>query len=276
MDREQISDPADERVAEFTGLTDAELRRGVEGQGGRYGNGIFVVEGTLAISVLLGLGRRWSVRSVLVTAKKLGEIDASALEASGARVLIAEPGLLDAIVGFNLHRGAVASVDRPPPSDPALVLAGARQAVMLEGINDQENLGVIFRNAAALGADAVLLSPTCCDPLYRRTVRVSMGHVLSVAFAVTAPWPGAVDAAKEAGFETIALTPNAEAEAIDAVGPAASRRAVLLGSEGPGLTDHALRRADRRVRIPMRADVDSLNVAAAAAVAFHRLFTVGS
>lgn len=268
---EPVDDPRDPRVAEFVGLTDAELRRGMEGTGGRHGRGLFIVEGTLAIGVLLQR-RAWSTRSVLVTQKKLPELDHTALARSGAAVYVATQAVLNEVVGFDLHRGAVASADRPPPADADDLLAVASSVVMLEGIGDQENLGVLFRNAAALGADAVLLSPACCDPLYRRTVRVSMGHVLSVPFATTTDWPEAVDRARAAGFETVALTPDPDAEPIDTVAPACAKRAVLLGSEGPGLSGPALAAADRRVRIPMRAGIDSLNVANAAAIGFHRLF----
>ncbi|MGI8791958.1 MAG: TrmH family RNA methyltransferase [Acidimicrobiales bacterium] len=265
-----IADADDPRVAEYLGLTDAELRRGVEGTGGAYGEGLFIVEGTLAIGELLASG--WSVRSVLVTEKKLPELDQKALLDTGASVFVAPKSVLNQVVGFNLHRGAVACADRPIPVAMADVLHGAVNLVMLEGINDQENLGVIFRNAAALGADGVLLSPTCCDPLYRRTVRVSMGHVVNVPFTTSPPWPDAIEAVREAGFEAVALTPDDEAENIDSYRGVGERVAVLLGSEGPGLTSAAMTAADRRVRIPMSGTVDSLNVAAAAAIGFHQLF----
>lgn len=276
-----VDDPTDQRVREFVGLSDAELRRGVEGTGGRHGRGIFIVEGTLAIGVLLR-EPQWSVRTLLVTPKKLAELDPDLVACCGAQVLVAAQAVLDAVVGFNLHRGAVASVDRPCPRGPETVV-GAEQLVVLEGINDQENLGVLFRNAAALGADAVLLSPTCCDPLYRRTVRVSMGHVLSVPFAVATAWPDPLHRLHGAGYTTVALTPATSAPAVDELASDLAHRragghrrvAVLLGSEGPGLSDAALSAAEHRVRIPMGPGVDSLNVAAAGAVAFHRLFEVG-
>lgn len=261
----------DHRVREYVGLTDAELRRGVEGTGGRDGQGLFIVEGVLAINVLLAR-RGWALRSVLVTEKKLAELDAASLTATGAPVYVADQRVLNAVVGFDLHRGAVAAVDRPSDLGVAGVVEPATTLVMIEGLNDQENLGVIFRNAAALGADGVLLSPNCCDPLYRRTVRVSMGHVLTVPFARTGPWPEAVTSVGGAGFTTVALTPDPTAAPIEELGTLGDKVAVLLGSEGPGLTEGAMAAAHQRARIAMRLGVDSLNVSNAAAIAFHRLF----
>lgn len=274
---ELIADPADPRLAVFRDLTDAELRRGVEATGGRHGQGTFIVEGTLAINVLLARLDRWSVQSLLVTEKKLAEIDADGLQRSGAAVHLASQEVLNGVVGFDLHRGAVAAADRPPSMSPddqaAEVLDRVGTAVVLEGITDQENLGVLFRNAAGLGAGVVLLSPTCCDPLYRRTVRVSMGHVLTTPFAHTAPLPGGLDALHERGFETVALTPAADAAPLDDLADTIGDRvAVLLGSEGPGLTPATMAAASHRARIPMARGVDSLNVAAAGAIAMHRLF----
>jgi tRNA G18 (ribose-2'-O)-methylase SpoU len=148
---------------------------------------------------------------------------------------------------------------------------------VLEGVNDHENLGALFRNAAALGVDAVLLGPRCSDPLYRRSVRVSMGHVLRVPFVeLPGPWPASLDVLKAAGLRVAALTPAADAQPLTAqpftaASPTGQRVAVLLGAEGPGLTPEALAAADVRLRIPMAPGVDSLNVATAAAVAFHAL-----
>jgi tRNA G18 (ribose-2'-O)-methylase SpoU len=175
---------------------------------------------------------------------------------------------LSQVVGFRVTRGVLASADRPPPPEVGALLAAARRVVVLEALNDFENLGALFRNAAAFGVDAVLLDPQCADPLYRRSVRVSMGHVLQVPFAVLpGAWPGSL--ARLDGFTTVALTPGGST-LLRAV-PPLERWAVLLGAEGPGLTDGALARADLRVRIPMAAGVDSLNVATAAAVALAHL-----
>jgi tRNA G18 (ribose-2'-O)-methylase SpoU len=154
------------------------------------------------------------------------------------------------------------------------LLRDARLVAVLEGVNDHENLGALFRNAAALGVDAVLLGPRCSDPLYRRSVRVSMGHVLRVPFAeLPGPWPESLDVLRAAGMQVAALTPAADAVPLTVSGLRGERVAVLLGAEGPGLSAEALAAADVRVRIPMAAGVDSLNVATAAAVAFHAVGT---
>jgi tRNA G18 (ribose-2'-O)-methylase SpoU len=163
--------------------------------------------------------------------------------------------------------------DRAGSPDPVALLRAARLVAVLEGVNDHENLGALFRNAAALGVDAVLLGPRCSDPLYRRSVRVSMGHVLRVPFAeLPGPWPESLDLLRAAGLQVAALTPAA-AVPLTASGLRGERVAVLLGAEGPGLSAEALAAADVRVRIPMAAGVDSLNVATAAAVAFHAVGT---
>jgi tRNA G18 (ribose-2'-O)-methylase SpoU len=169
-------------------------------------------------------------------------------------------------------RGVLASADRGPAPSVGALLAAARRIAVLEGLNDFENLGALFRNGSAFGLDAVLLDERCADPLYRRSVRVSMGHVLRVPFAVLLdPWPDALGAVRDAGFELLALTPAADAVPLPQVTPA-ERVAVLLGAEGPGLSPGALAAADLRVRIPMAPGVDSLNVATAGAVAFAQLF----
>jgi tRNA G18 (ribose-2'-O)-methylase SpoU len=176
------------------------------------------------------------------------------------------------VVGFHLNRGVLAVADRAAPPDVRALLRDARLVAVLEGVGDHENLGALFRNAAALGVDAVLLGPRCSDPLYRRSVRVSMGHVLRVPFAeLPGPWPASMALLRAAGLRVAALTPAAGALPLASAGLAGERVALLLGAEGPGLTDEALDAADVRVRIPMAAGVDSLNVATAAAVAFYGL-----
>jgi tRNA G18 (ribose-2'-O)-methylase SpoU len=176
--------------------------------------------------------------------------------------------LLRATVGFNLHRGVVASAERLPPSDPLSLAGGARRIAVLEQLNDVENLGNLFRSARAFGIEAVLLDPQTADPLYRRCVRVSMGHVMHVPFARFSHWPKALDDLRALGFTVAALTPAGDAVAIDDF--KAERVAWLLGAEGPGLTDDALDRSDVRVKIPMADGVDSLNVGTAAAIAFRQ------
>ncbi len=157
-----------------------------------------------------------------------------------------------------------------PPVEPLTLLREACTVAILEGLNDHENIGALFRNAAALGVDAVLLSPDCADPLYRRSVRVSMGCVLRLPFATAAPWPSALGAVAAEGFELVALTPRPDADPVSVL-DGERRVAIMVGAEGPGLSEAALAVANRRVRIPMRPGVDSLNVATAAAIAFHRL-----
>jgi tRNA G18 (ribose-2'-O)-methylase SpoU len=193
------------------------------------------------------------------------------LEPLDAAVYSADKWLLSELVGFHVTRGVLASADRPAPPDVSGLLARSRSIAILEGLNDFENVGSLFRNAAAFGVDAVLLDPQCADPLYRRSVRVSMGHVLRMPFAVLpGNWPDSLGLVANAGFTILAMTPRAEADVLGEL-PRPAKWALLLGAEGPGLTEAALRRAQRLVRIPMAAGVDSLNVATAAAVAFATL-----
>lgn len=215
------------------------------------------------------LESRYRVRSVLLTPQKYAVLRAD-LEGTAAPVYVAGQPVMNRVVGFNIHRGAVASAARLPAAAIGDAVAGAERVALVEGLTDQENLGVIFRNAAALGVDAVVLCPRTCDPLYRRTVRVSMGHVLHVRHARLARWPEQLDDVRAAGFAVVALTPEPTATDIRTIDARAfPRLALMVGSEGPGLTAGALARADARVRIPMAAHVDSLNVATAAAIAFH-------
>jgi tRNA G18 (ribose-2'-O)-methylase SpoU len=265
-----VEDPADPRLADFVGLRDAELRRRVE-----HGRGIFIAEGRLAIEALLR--STYEVRAVLVTPRALRQLHDALRDAPpGVRapVYVASEDVLRATAGFDLHRGALASAMRPDdaPRDVTSVLPPhARRVLVCEGVNDHENLGSLFRNAAAFGVDAVLLDPTSADPLYRRSVRVSLGHVLRVPFARVA-WPAALDALHAAGWRTVALTPAA-ARTVDELAAEArdERLALLVGAEGPGLSPPTLDAASERVRIPMAVGVDSLNVATAAAVALHAL-----
>ncbi len=268
-----VGDPADPRLTDFVALNDPELRRRRE-QGNGSDRGFFVAEGVLVIQQLLRSPYR--LRSLLVTERGLRALG-SDLGAIGSPVYVAPQAVLDAVCGFHFHRGALASADRRPLPDLVTATEAADLAVAIEGVNDHENLGAIFRNAAAFGAGAVVLDPTCADPLYRRCVRVSMGHVLRIPFARAPGWPEAITQLRDLGFEVLALTPGADAEDVrdvaagPAAGPETGRRALLLGAEGPGLSAGALAAADRRVRIAMAPGVDSLNVATAAAVALHQL-----
>ena len=208
----------------------------------------------------------------MVMAPEWLERMSSLIDAVEAPVYSASYDVLRELTGFNVHRGALASFHRNALPTIDGLLESARRVVVLEDMVSHTNVGAIFRCAAALGMDAVVLSPSCADPLYRRSVRVSMGAVFAVPYARAESWPGVLDEIAAAGLTRLALTPAADAVDLDEMrGRAGERLAVLFGSEGPGLTKHALQRSDVRVRIPMSGGVDSLNVATAAAVAFYVL-----
>lgn len=255
-----LTDPADERLADFRDLTDADVRPDRRG--------IVIAEGVNVVERLLRSG--YPVRAVIGVPNKLAEL-APVLAGRGIPVYEVGKWTLSDVVGFRVTRGVLAAADRPPPTDPAALLATGRHFVVLEGINDFENLGSIFRNAAAFGVDGVLLDPRCADPLYRRSVRVSMGNVFGVGWAVlSGSWPDSLGLLTAAGVELLAMTPRPAATALRDV-TAPPRWALLLGAEGPGLTEGALARAGQWVRIPMAPGVDSLNVATAGAVALAQL-----
>jgi len=233
----------------------------------------FVAEGRLVVQRLLE--SRHCVVSVLVNAASH-----RAMEAPLARlphdvpVYVCDAADFRSVVGFNLHRGCLALAERPPRRELAEVLDGADLVVVLEGVSDADNVGSAFRNAAAFGA-RVLLSPTCCDPLYRKAIRTSMGSVLRLPYTWLTSWPGDLVALRDAGFTIAALTPGAHA--IDlascSCGQPRRRMALLIGSEGPGLSPPAEAMADVQVRIPITADVDSLNLATATGIALHYFST---
>lgn len=230
-------------------------------------HGLFIAEGELVLRRALRAG--YAPRSFLVDAKR---VDQLADLPAGAPVYAASQDVLEKATGFHVHRGVLASFHRRPLRSAAEVLAAARRVAILEDVNNHTNLGAVFRGAAALGVDGVLLSPSCADPLYRRSVRVSMGEVFAIPYARLEPWPAGLAAVRAAGFTVLALTPAADAVPIQRLAPAQRTRAALLfGAEGAGLTGAAQSASDVRVAIPMRRDVDSLNVAAAAAVAFWEL-----
>ncbi|MGH9134502.1 MAG: TrmH family RNA methyltransferase [Ilumatobacteraceae bacterium] len=253
-----VDDPADPRLGDYVDLTDAAARRR------REGDEFFIAEGPIAIGRLLRSDHR--LRSVLVSSQKYERL-AAILAGLPEPVFVATNDVMRATVGFDIHRGAVASADRRPLPSLDDVLATARRVAVLEGLNDPENLGAIARSARAFGIDALVLDPTCIDPYYRRTVRVSMGEILFLPVCRPADMTAALAAIRASGFETWALTPRSDAVDLwTLVVP--DRLALLLGAEGPGLSRPALTGASAHVRIPIAADVDSLNVAAAAAVAF--------
>jgi tRNA G18 (ribose-2'-O)-methylase SpoU len=272
-----LDDPAHARaLAHYADLREPDLAaRPIERA--RVRAGLFIAEGELVLRALAS--SRFGVESVLVAAPRLVALGPT-LDAlpPGTPVYAAAPGLIDELTGFHVHRGVLALGRRPAANDPAELLARAPLAVVLEDLTNHDNVGSIFRVVSALApaGSVVLLSPGCCDPLYRKSLRVSMGHALRVPFATLADWPSVLAGLPALGFWPIGLTPGG-----DVVLPGLRSRlpcprpALVLGSEGPGLTPGALRACAARVRIPMAAGVDSLNVAAAAAIALYELSARG-
>ena len=257
-----ITDPADARVDDFRDLNSVDRRPDLPG-----GKGLVIAEGVLVAQRMLA--SRFTPHAFLGTERRLAEL--SGLGGVRAPYYRASAEVMADIVGFHLNRGVLAAARRPTELGLADVLAGARTVAVLEGVNDHENLGSIFRNAAGLGVDAVIFGAGCADPLYRRAVRVSMGHALLVPFARAGNWPADLYRLRDRGFRLLAMTPNALARTMAEVMDDLSHEkvAVLVGAEGPGLSAAALRAADVRVRIPMSRGTDSLNVATAAALAFY-------
>ena len=262
----RIDQATDPRLADYVALTDTALRQRAE-----VDAGLFIAEGELVIRRAASAGYR--LRSMLLDARLPGNNVADLAGLAGeAPVYVAAPAVLEAVTGFHVHRGALASVARRPLPAAVELLAGARRVAVLESVNNHTNLGAVVRTAAGLGWDALLLDPRTVDPLYRRAVRVSMGAIFTLPYARLAAWPDGLAEVKATGFQVLALTPDAGAEPLEQVAATRlDRVAVLLGAEGPGLSETALALADRRVRIPMASGVDSLNVAAAAAVALWAL-----
>ena len=256
-----IDDPADRRLDDYRSLTDVALRRIHEPEGGLY-----MAESAKVIARAVAAGHR--PRSVL-TQEKWTDVVAEALGDHDVPVYVVGQELAEAVTGFAIHRGPMAAMHRPvePPLDE--VVRDARLVLVLEDVSDHTNVGAAFRAAAALGADAVLVSPRCADPLYRRSVRVSMGTVFQVPWTRIDPWPAGVDDLRAAGFVVAALALSDDAISLDdLVANPPDRLALVLGAEGDGLKPRTIASADLVVRIPMAGGVDSLNVAAAAAVAF--------
>jgi tRNA G18 (ribose-2'-O)-methylase SpoU len=254
-----ISDAADPRLDDFRDLMAADRLPQ---------HGVVIAEGVNVVQRLAGSPYR--IRAVVGVPAKL-EALAPVLAGLDAPVFEVDKWTLSDVVGFRVTRGVLASADRPRPVAAGSLIGAGSRFVVLESINDYENLGAVFRNCAAFGVDAVLLDPRCADPLYRRSVRVSMGHVFGVGFAVLdQPWPAALEQLRGAGVRLLAMTPRPAATALRTLVPPA-RWALLLGAEGPGLSEAALAAADEWVRIPMADGVDSLNVATAGAVALAHL-----
>jgi tRNA G18 (ribose-2'-O)-methylase SpoU len=257
----EVTDPADPRLADYRDLRDVQLRTHLETE-----HGLFIAEGEKVVrrAVLAGFG----ARSFLMAPRWLDGL-ADVLESADAPCYVVSEALAEQVTGFHVHRGALASLHRRPPAAVNDVLAGARTVVVLEDVVDHTNVGAIFRSSAALGVDAVLLSPRCADPLYRRSVKVAMGAVFSLPHARLTGWYDAVPELSAAGFTTIALTPAADSVDIASAVHGRSRVALLVGTEGHGLSERWMQAADVRAAIPMSSGVDSLNVAAATAVACY-------
>ncbi|MBP6526406.1 MAG: RNA methyltransferase [Dermatophilaceae bacterium] len=260
---EPITDPQDPRLHDYVGLTDVALRRRTEPE-----RGLYVAESEKVIRRALAAGHH--PRSFLMGERWLTDLGdvVTAAEANGIPVFVGDPDVIEALTGFHLHRGALAAMQRPELPTVAHVLDGARRVLVLEDIVDHTNVGAVFRSAAALGVDAVLVTPRCADPLYRRAIRVSMGTVFQVPWTRIDPWPGAVSLLSGLGFTTAALALRQDSVGLDelAADPP-DRLALILGTEGDGLSHRTLAEVDLTVRIPMLGGVDSLNVAAAGAVA---------
>jgi tRNA G18 (ribose-2'-O)-methylase SpoU len=259
-----ISDAADPRLADYVGLTDVHLRRSLE-----VAHGLFIAEGEKVIRRAVAAG--YPVRSLLVADDKLATIADVAAAATAPAYVLPAAAVQD-LTGYRVHRGALASMQRRPLPAVAAVLAAARRIVVLEDLVDHANVGAIFRCAAALGLDAVILSPRCADPLYRRAVKVSMGAVLAIPYARMTDWRGGLAEVRAAGFRLLALTPDQAAIPLTGATIGSGKTALLLGTEGDGLSSRWLGEADQAVCIPMSAaamaaGVDSLNVVAAAAIA---------
>ncbi|GAA4624400.1 TrmH family RNA methyltransferase [Cellulomonas oligotrophica] len=270
-DLRPVTGSDDPRLADYVSLTDVALRTRLE-----PAQGLYVAESSTVLGRALRAGHR--PRSVLLAPRWLPDVEAMLVDVPGddaVPVYVADEPVLESITGFHVHRGALAAMHRPVLPSVADVLAGARggagarRVAVLEDLVDHTNVGAAFRSAAALGVDAVLVTPRCADPLYRRSVRVSMGTVFQVPWTRVNPWPGGMDALRAAGFVVASLALSDDAVDLDAlVADVPERLALVLGAEGDGLKPATVAAGDLTVRIPMAGGVDSLNVAAAAAVAF--------
>ena len=256
-----ITDINAPELNDFTQLTDVALRRVREPE-----EGLYLAESSKVIARAIAAGHK--PRAVLTTEAWLSQLGESLTEHPDVPVYVGSEAQLEQLTGFHMHRGVLASMHRPADRDPLELLQASKRVVVLEDLTDHTNVGAIFRSVAALGADAVLLSPACADPLYRRAVRVSMGAVLQVPWARLPDWREAGPMFRDAGYELTAFALRDDAEDLaDFVGAVPEKLALMFGSEGPGLSRRALASSARTVLIPMEHSVDSLNVATAAALA---------
>lgn len=259
----RLDDPADPRLADYVHLRDVSLRQKLEAE-----HGVYLAEGEKVVRRAVEAGHRPA--SFLMAPRWLDGL-ADVLDSTDATCFVLSEQAIELVTGFHVHRGALAAVERPAPTSVSEVLANARRIVVMEDLADHTNVGAIFRSVAALGFDGVVMSPRCADPLYRRAIKVSMGAVFRVPYARIDDWYGAPDVLRDAGFTTCALTVGEGALAIDHVPNDVQRLALIVGSEGHGLSAHWESGADLRVTIPMAAGIDSLNVAASVAVACWQL-----
>ena len=257
----EVDAPDDPRLADYRDLRDVELRKSIEAA-----EGLFLAEGEKVVRRAAEAG--FTARSFLMAPRWLDGL-ADVLDASTAPCYVVSEDLAEQVTGFHVHRGALASLARRPLPSVESVLRGARSVLVLEDIVDHTNVGAIFRCAAGIGFDAVLLAPRCADPLYRRSIKVAMGAVFSVPWTRVPDWYGALPALDASGFTTVALTLAADSVEIEQAVAGLDKVALVLGSEGHGLSEHWERAASRRAIIPMHAGVDSLNVAAATAIACY-------
>lgn len=270
MTVERVTDASDPRLADYRDLTDVALRRVLEPAGGLY-----LAESAKVLARALAAGHR--PRSVLTQEKWLDEVERLLADEFGAEpaatpVYVVDAELAEAVTGYAVHRGLLASMHRPATPPVRELLARARRVVVLEDLVDHTNVGAVFRAAAGMGADAVLVSPRCADPLYRRSIRVSMGTVFQVPWTRLPAWREGAELLHEAGFHIAALALSEDAVSLDDfVADPSERVAIVLGAEGDGLSRQAIAAADSIVTIPMAGGVDSLNVAAASAVALWAL-----
>lgn len=259
----EVSDAQDPRLRDYVDLRDVHMRKLLETE-----RGIFLAEGEKVVRRAIESGN--TPRSFLMSPRWL-ETLSDVLEETDAPCFVLSDAAIESLTGFHVHRGALASLDRPNLPEPATVLAEAHRIVVVEDLMDHTNVGAIFRSVAALGFDAILLSPRCADPLYRRAIKVSMGSVFWLPYARIDDWYGAPDLLRDAGFTTLAMTLSDDSIDLDKIPGDQGKIALIVGSEGHGLSERWTLSADYRVKIPMAPKIDSLNVAASVAVACWEL-----
>jgi len=259
----RIDDPADPRIAAYRNVPDPDLL--IQG-------GLFVAEGRLVVRRLIE-GQRFSVHSVMVTDAARAALNDVLPSQDELPVYVVSQAVMNGITGFNMHRGCLAIGERPRPREWRNAMTGAQRVIALERIGNADNVGAVFRSAAAFGIDAVLLERTCTDPLYRKAIRTSMGAALTIPFATAEPLPEVLRELARDGWVVMAMTPSPTALALRPLALTIASRpiVVVVGNEGEGLTEATLDACTHRARIPMTSAVDSLNLAAAAAIALYEL-----